>query len=169
VIANRELASDPSWFTVLLLGDDAAAALTLAWRSSYAGSPYGVVNLFGKQGINLIVVSVDEAKELILESGVVAIFFCDVGRRLIRDGTADDMCQRIAQSGRVVFPSYTNLDEHERRFSEAPFGMLDSTLEGVKITKWIRSAIEMSWQLSRAAPSSICRKQFSDNLHVLFR
>jgi FRG domain-containing protein len=172
VKANRELASDPSWFTVLLLGDDAHAAHEYAWRFSYAGSILGVVNLFDKQGLNLIAVTVDEAKELILESGVAAIFFCDVGRALIRDGIADDVCQRIAQSGKVVIPAYTNLDEHERRFSEAAFRILDPVnelSEGQKITMCIRSAIEMSWQLRRAAPSSICRKQFSDGLRVLFR
>jgi hypothetical protein len=73
VESKHELASDPSWITVLLLGDDAPAACAYAWRFSCTGSPLGVVNLFNKQGLNLIAVTVDEAKDLILESGVAAI------------------------------------------------------------------------------------------------
>jgi FRG domain len=169
VVANRELVSDPSWFTVLLLGDDASAAYQYAWRFSYAGSILGVVNLFDKQGLNLIEVTVDEAKKLILESGVAAILFCDVGSALIRDGIAHDVCQRIAQSGKVVIPLYFNLDERRRHASEDPWGIGDPPSEGKKITQWIRSAIELSWQLRRAAPSSICRRHFSDRLHVLFQ
>lgn len=171
VEADRELASDPAWFTVLLLGDDAPAAYEYAWRFSYTGSPLGVVNLFDKQGLNLIVVTVDEAKELILQPGVAAILFCDVGGALVRDGTADDICRWIVRSGKVVVPAYSNLDEHERRFSEAPFELLpeNALSEGNRITKAIRSAIEMSWQLGRADRSSPCRKQFSDRLHAMFR
>jgi len=171
VQARRELASDPSWFTVLLLGDDASAVYEYAWRFSYAGNPLGVVNLFDKEGLNLIEVTADEAKDLILEPGVVAILFCDVGEALKRDGIANDLCQRIAESGRIVNVNYINLDEHWRRYSEAPFEMDPRLIsgEGHKITRWIRSGIEVSWQLQRAAPSSCCRKQFSDNLRVLFR
>jgi hypothetical protein len=169
VVANRELVSDQSWFTVLLLGDDASAAYQYAFRFSYAGSILGVVNLFDKQGLNLIEVTVDEAKKLILESGVAAILFCDVGSALIRVGIAHDICQRIAQSGKVVIPVYFNLDERRRHASEDPWEIGDPPSEGKKITQWIRSAIELSWQLRRAAPSSTCRKHFSDRLHVLFQ
>ena len=171
VEGDRELASSPLWFTVLLVGDDAHAVYEYSWRYLYAGSPLAVINLFDKQGINLIVVAADEAKQLIMEPGVCAILFCDVGKALIRDGTAHDICQWIAESGRVVIPSHTNLDERERRFSEAPFEILQGNAhsEGQKITMWIRSAIEMSWQVQRAAPSSICRQEFTDQLRVLFR
>jgi len=169
VVSNRALASDPSWFTILLLGDDAHAAHQYAWRTLYLGSPLGVVSLFDKQGLNLIVVTGDEAKELILESGVTAILFCDVGGALTQDGIAEDVCQRIAQSGKVVVPAYTNLDKRWRRFSEEPFHMMDWESEGRKISTQLRSAIETSWQLQRAAPSSLCRRQFSDQSRVMFR
>jgi hypothetical protein len=171
VQSSRELASDPSWLTILLLGDDAPAVYEYAWKFLYAGNPVGVVNLFDKEGLNLIEVTVDEAKDMIADSGVVAILFCDVDGVLIRDGIADDLCQRIAQSEKVVNVHYLNVDEHWRRVSESPFTTdpVVSTSEGHKITRWIRSTIEVSWQLQRAAPSSLCRRQFSDNLRVLFR
>ena len=171
VQADRGLAADPSWFTVLLVGDDAHAVCQYAFRYSYAGSPLEIVNLFDKQGVNLIAVTVDEAKRLIMEPGVAAVVFCDVGEALIRDGTAHDICGRIVESGKVVIPLYTNLEERERRFSEAPFELLQENAdsEAHKILRWLRSAIETSWQLRRAAPSSLCRKQFSDGLRVLFR
>jgi hypothetical protein len=77
------------------------------------------------------------------------------------------MCQRIAQSGRIVTVIYTNLDEHERRFSERPLHTAQASGEAAKIMRWIRIAIVASWQMSRT--SSTCRQRFSDSLHDLCR
>jgi hypothetical protein len=163
VESRRELADDPSWFTILFVGDDADAVLAYAWRWIYIGSPMGRVHLFDRAGLNLIVVTAEETKRLVMEPGVAVIVFCDIGNSLIRSGTAAAICRVIARKRRVVVPVYLNLDEAERRISTQPFALLPETaaIEAEKITGLIRSAIELSWQLQRADAGSTCRKLFT--------
>ena len=123
VESRRELADDLSWFTILFVGDDAEAALAYAWRCIYTGNPVGRVNLFDRAGLDLIAVTAEEAKRLVMEPGVAVILFCDIGNSLIRSGTADAICRVIAQKRRVVVPLYFNLDKAERSATAQPFGL----------------------------------------------
>ena len=166
VKSRRELADDPSWFTILFVGQDADAALAYAWRCIYFGSPLGRFNLFERAGLNLIVATAEETKSLIMEAGVAVILFCDVGNSLIRSGAVKAICRIIARKQRVVVPVYSKLGEAERRFSARPFDLLveTATSEAEKVTRSICGAIELSWQLQRADAGSTCRKQFTASL-----
>jgi hypothetical protein len=166
VIADRATANDTGWFTVLLLGEDAGATLAYAARSIFMGSPIGRINLFERHGLNFVVGTEGEVKTMITEAGVAAVLFCDIGAAMLRKGTVADVCRAIKQSGKVVVPVYTNMDESDRWASAEPSRLLDETASGEawKITNTLNKAISLSWQLHHAKMDSPRRKLFDDML-----